>query len=107
LDVDTRTQTITRCFASAYDTIVVPEPVYLLPNVLTPNGDSRNDVLVFTVPGDDLSLTIFNRFGVQIKTWAKYDNTFTGEGLPPGLYYYLAKNNTNSDVKKSWLEIVK
>lgn len=107
LDVDTRTKSSLRCFASTYDTIVVPEPVYYYPNTFTPNGDSQNDKLVFKVPGDNISLTIFNRYGVAIKDWTRYDNSFDGTGLPAGLYYYLVKDNTKGDVRKSWLEIVK
>ena len=77
-------------------------------NIITPNGDGKNDVLVFDnitlYPGN--SLTIYNRWGREVYNTTNYRNTWGGEGLSGGTYYYLLKlpNGTST---KSWFEIVK
>ncbi len=64
------------------------------PNVFTPNGDGLNDA--FRIPGlprqsctdEFLSIEIFNRWGVRVFTSTSNDFAWTGEGYPPGVYYY-------------------
>lgn len=107
LDVDTRTKSSLRCFATAYDTLVVPEITAFAPNVLTANNDGQNDELKIVTPSGDVALTIYNRYGVPIKTWSKYDNSFKAEDLPSGTYYYFMKDNVSNEVKRSWLQILK
>ena len=73
-------------------------PLYILPNVITPNGDDWND---FFLPKDyrfvdSLSITIFNRWGQQVYSgneveinWDGVDQN-TGKPLSPGAYFYVA-----------------
>lgn len=65
-----------------------------LPNVITPNGDGKNDVLKF--PGLNAypqnSLVVFNRWGNEV--WhsnGAYQENWSGEGLNEGTYYYMLK----------------
>lgn len=55
---------------------------YTALDILTPNGDSFNDVFVINcveeVSGD---LTVFDRWGRQVYTQINYDNTWNGEDL--------------------------
>ncbi len=86
------------CVATAFDTInvYVPDNV-VLPNVITPNGDGKNDQWVLN-PKIDLvgsHLVIFNRWGeVVYETW-NYANDWggtyksTGQKVPDGTYYYV------------------
>lgn len=75
-----------------------PEGVVQAMNVMTPNGDDRNDVLYF--PNIDKfgqnSLKVFNRWGNIVYQKVNYqrdedrfDGTYQGEPLPAGTYYYL------------------
>jgi gliding motility-associated-like protein len=75
-----------------------PNGVIRAMNVITPNGDNRNDVLYF--PNIDKfgqnSLKVFNRWGNIVYQKVNYqrdedrfDGTYQGEPLPPGTYYYL------------------
>lgn len=65
-----------------------------IPNVITPNGDGKNDALI--IEGTDLYkeniLAIFNRWGNQVyRSAGGYNNTWSGEGLSEGTYYYVLK----------------
>lgn len=77
-------------------------------NIITPNNDGKNDVLVFDnislYPGN--SLTIFNRWGREVYNTTNYQNNWGGTDLSAGTYYYLLKL-PNGSTQKSWFEIVK
>ena len=86
------------CSATAYDTINVriPDNV-LLPNVITPNGDGKNDVWALN-PKINLigsHLVIFNRWGEVVYETDNYNNDWggtyksTGHKVPDGTYYYV------------------
>ena len=62
------------------------------PQGISPNGDGKNDRLVFKglylrkIPNH---LSIYNRWGTLVYEMESYDNTFTGTSLPDGTYYYI------------------
>ena len=62
------------------------------PQGISPNGDGKNDRLVFKglflrkIPNH---LSIFNRWGTLVFEMESYDNSFTGTVLPDGTYYYV------------------
>lgn len=86
-----------------------------IPNIITPNGDNINDVLIITEApaesndnGDRLksafsdgnfkplntyykktSLLIFNRQGRKVYESSNYNNDWGGEGLKDGVYFYV------------------
>ena len=79
------------------------DTVLFLPGVFTPNGDGKNDKLVF--PGiesyEQTTLTLFNRNGEIVFQKSPYDNSFDGTSsrtvflnnnrdnyLPTGTYFY-------------------
>ncbi|MCF8243853.1 MAG: gliding motility-associated C-terminal domain-containing protein [Saprospiraceae bacterium] len=76
-----------------------------VPNVITPNGDGRNDN--FRVPClestyKNNNVRIFNRWGDQIFEQDGYandwDGRYKGNLLPPGTYFYLIQlDKENSD----------
>ncbi|MES2277022.1 MAG: gliding motility-associated C-terminal domain-containing protein [Bacteroidota bacterium] len=69
---------------------VVPKSLDI-PTVFTPNGDGKNDT--FTIPGitsfPGSQLYIVNRLGNEVYRSDSYKNTWTGEGLSEGTYYYV------------------
>ena len=78
-------------------------------NIITPNGDGKNDVLVIDniqlYPGN--SLTIFNRWGRQVYATTNYQNNWGQEAsLAAGNYFYLLKL-PNGTSQKNWFEVVK
>lgn len=75
-----------------------PEDAITAVNMITPNGDEKNDVLYFpniSKFGQN-SLKVFNRWGNVVYQKVNYqsdderfDGTYNGLPLPPGTYYYL------------------
>lgn len=80
---------------------VVSEPTQIRTyNLLTPNGDGKNDILVFDGLGKftENSLRIFNRWGNLVYDKVNYqddderfDGTYNGKPLPAGTYFYILK----------------
>jgi len=79
-------------------------------NVITPNGDRLNDVLVVDniglYPGN--TLRIFNRWGREVYNATNYQNDWGREpGLAPGVYYYLLTLPGPGTTMKGWVEVMK
>ncbi len=67
-----------------------------IPNSFTPNGDGFNDSFRPTLKGiQDLSFTIFNRWGNQVFTYTDpqgvWDGFVNGNPSPDGVYFYVMK----------------
>jgi len=71
--------------------IVVAPSNLNIPNIITPNGDGKNDA--FEVPGllfyPSSELLIFNRWGNEVYRSESYANSWNGSGLAGGTYYYI------------------
>jgi gliding motility-associated-like protein len=79
-----------------------------LPNIITPNGDGRNDT--FVLQGLDASswrCRIFNRWGQQVYNAEAYANDWGAPTQPGGVYFYQLTNNRTGRVIKGWLEVVR
>ncbi len=82
-----------------------------IPNTITPNGDGRNDN--FRIPGiskyPGSHLTVYNRWGNLVYQNKNYDNTWDGNGLREGVYYYILELNTPQGfrVLKGWIELLR
>jgi len=75
-----------------------------VPNVITPNGDGKNDVL--KIEGIELykenSLSIFNRWGNEVyRSPGGYQHNWDGRGLNEGTYYYVLKLVSKEGVSSS------
>ncbi len=64
-----------------------------IPNVITPNGDGKNDQ--FVVEGlsrySENEITIINRWGNHVFEQKNYQQNWDGRGLNDGTYFYLLK----------------
>ena len=83
---------------------------FTLPNIITPNNDGKNDAFLFLGIEPNTSLKIYNRWGVLVKEYGSYDNSFKGEGLADGTYYYIIQEPSSLPEPKSykgWFEIVR
>lgn len=85
-----------------------------IPNVITPDGDGRNDA--FRIQGLDAypesKMLIFNRWGNEVwhSNGARYQHNWTGEGLNEGTYYYLltVKDSTGTwQTFKGWVTLLR
>ena len=79
-----------------------------VPNVFSPNGDSKNDVFK-AVPGTSCSLSqfslkVFDRFGAMVfessSTDEGWDGSFKGQNAPSATYLYVVQYELNEDTKK-------
>ena len=78
-------------------------------NVITPNNDGLNDVLVIDniglYPGNEF--TVFNRWGREVYRTTNYQNTWGGDAnTAAGNYYFLLKTADGLS-RKGWFEVVK
>jgi gliding motility-associated-like protein len=85
---------------TAFLTILVEEPDFLIPNAITPNEDGLNDVLFFDFLHNrpdrypDNEIIIFNRWGDIVFRAKPYLNNWggtnqSGKLLPQGTYYFI------------------
>jgi gliding motility-associated-like protein len=74
---------------------IIPMPLLKANNIITPNGDGKNDFLVFDGVADypENELKIFDRASRILYTKKAYDNSFdarvNGVTLTEGCYYYI------------------
>ena len=73
---------------------------FYIPNVFTPNGDSKNQIFKVTIPNlKEIQVDIYNRWGVMVYSWNSPEGgwdgkTQGGSESPSGTYYYLIKATT-------------
>lgn len=78
------------------------EPPLEVPNVITPNGDGRNDRLDLGRTG--LKLEVYNRWGKSVLLTENYPNDW-GPGVPNGTYYYLLTAPSGAKCK-GWIQVM-
>lgn len=81
---------------------VTADPAFILSNVITPNGDGKNDF--FIVPVAQSSLEVYNRWGKMVYKSADYKSDW-GKGIANGTYYYVV-DTPNGNHCKGWLEVL-
>ncbi|CAG5068411.1 hypothetical protein DYBT9623_01142 [Dyadobacter sp. CECT 9623] len=81
---------------------VVASPPFTLTNVITPNGDGKNDF--FIVPVSPSSLEVFNRWGKSVYKAADYKNDW-GKGIANGTYFYVVDTPQGNHCK-GWVEVL-
>lgn len=92
--------------ASGCPKVVVP--VVLIPTIITPNNDFKNDFFVLEgLVAADWELAVYNRWGGPVFQQARYDNRWSGSGQPAGTYYYLLRHTVSQKQLRGWVEIVK
>lgn len=90
---------------------VVEKPI--IPNTFTPNGDSVNDLWVIRYLDSypDVTVNIFNRFGVKVYSSIGYiqpwNGILNGEGLPVGTYYYVIDPKMSIPLFSGWVTILR
>lgn len=93
---------------------VVPGEGCKVPNIITPNGDGYNDLLVMDCLRPDGSkvesnIMIFNEWGDKVYEAAPYLNdwggTYKGQPLPDGAYYYIFRENPSKTPLKGYIMI--
>jgi len=72
-------------------------------NVITPNGDGKNDVLIIDGLNSNLvtELRVINNWGQKVYESKNYKNDWggrdnSGDPLPAGNYFYILRTGTNT-----------
>jgi gliding motility-associated-like protein len=88
--------------ASSQMHLTVNECILQFSNVITPNGDGKNDKFVIKglehYPGS--ALYIIDRNGKTVYESLNYQNNWTGKNLPAGTYFYLLRVNDGKNTEK-------
>jgi gliding motility-associated-like protein len=92
---------INGCTDTASVTIIVTdEPVVIIPNVISPNGDGDNDIFTIWHQGvRSMTGTIYNRWGKEVYQWTGLTNNefWDGGDNSEGTYYYILDVEGNDD----------
>jgi gliding motility-associated-like protein len=91
---------------NATDTLKIVIPAVNIPNLITPNGDQLNDKYVIEGMTNNWIFDVYNRWGDLIYTREPYDQSWGGEGLSEGVYYYLITDPAGNKCK-GWVHIIK
>ncbi|SNS79326.1 conserved repeat domain-containing protein/gliding motility-associated C-terminal domain-containing protein, partial [Belliella buryatensis] len=85
---------------------------FFIPNVITPNGDNRNDS--FEIKGlskfASNEIVIFNRYGDHVFERTNYQNDWTADNLPAGTYFYVLVGTDatgRAHEFKGWIQVIK
>ncbi|NIJ53263.1 DUF7948 domain-containing protein [Dyadobacter arcticus] len=81
---------------------IIASPPFTLTNVITPNGDGKNDF--FVVPVSPSSLEMFNRWGKSIFKTTDYKNDW-GKEISNGTYFYVVDTPQGNHCK-GWVEVL-
>jgi gliding motility-associated-like protein len=84
---------------------IIPDGAIYIPNAFTPNDDGNNDDFKAVGLGvSEFRMTIFDRWGKEIKTMnalaETWDGTSKGQDAPEGTYTYLVYYRLNSGAEK-------
>lgn len=102
------------CTSTQQITVVVTDDYQLKPiNILTPNGDGKNDK--FTIENIDYypnnTLKVFDRSGRIVYTKQGYNNewdgSFNGSPLASDTYYYIVEFGTNISPIKGYITLIR
>ena len=79
----------------------------IVPNVISPNGDGKNDLFFIEgIEDSNNTVRIFNRWGQVVYEVNNYKNTWGGVGLPDGTYFYEVKLAEEADAHTGSLTIL-
>lgn len=93
--------------AGCFDTARVQIKVLYIPNLITPNGDGKNDEWIITNTEGLYDVSIFNRWGDRVYREESYTNDWTAENLSDGTYYYEIKEKEEKGERyKGWVQVI-
>jgi gliding motility-associated-like protein len=72
------------------DTLWIKDLETMVPNLVTGNGDGKNDLLNIEALSfyPENELVIFNRWGKEVFSASPYQNNWPSADVQPGTYFY-------------------
>jgi len=81
------------CVTSVTTDVHVQGTISEVPNVFTPNGDSRNQTFTFEgLQNSEWDFSVSDRWGKQVYDERSYKGKWDGGDLPAGVYYFVLRN---------------
>lgn len=78
-----------------------------IPNLITPNGDDKNDsFFIGCTESLNWKLEISNRWGDIVYLSSHYNNEWKAEGLSDGVYYFHLSSEILNVSYKGWVEVL-
>ena len=78
-----------------------------VPNIFTPNNDGFNEMfdLSSITLDEEWNLIVYNRWGRLVYSMLAYDNSWNGDELADGSYFYHIEKAGDSIAHKGWVQI--
>lgn len=78
------------------------------PNIITPNGDGKNEAFVISgISNGVWSLTVSNRHGKEVYKNNDYKNDYIPEELSDGIYYFILSEGDQCNTFAGWIQVVR
>ena len=88
------------CFIDSANILITVIPVdKYLPNLITPNGDGKNDRLYITNYPKKYDINIYNRWNDLVYSKVNYTDQWDGGDNTDGIYYYILKGFIKRKIK--------
>jgi gliding motility-associated-like protein len=95
------------CIGKESITTEVNDDCYFAPNLLTVNGDLKNDHLLIKGIANKSTLTIYDRWGTLVYENTNYYDQWQAENIPSGVYYYSLDSPSSGRSRKGWIQVIK
>ncbi len=85
-----------------------PQDSIFVANVITPNDDDKNDVLMVNGNIENYSLKVINRYGGEV-FFSDSNQPWDGKGVSPGVYFWLVNYEDcfgNMASIKGWVQVI-
>lgn len=90
------------------DTLSFPIMAFFIPNLITPNGDNKNDSWEVSARPDLFEAKIYNRWGELIFSKDGYTNDWDLTSVNDGVYFYYLNDKTGTgNSYKGWVQVVR
>ncbi|MGI8893019.1 MAG: gliding motility-associated C-terminal domain-containing protein, partial [Bacteroidia bacterium] len=83
------------------------ESEIIVPNVITPNKDNKNEYFFIKNLPANSSLTIFNRWGNEVYKTEDYNNDWPVSDVRAGVYFYVLIVHGEEEVRRGTVTVVK
>jgi gliding motility-associated-like protein len=77
----------------------------IIPNIITPNGDSKNEYFVIENLASQSNLLIKNRWGQEVFQSQDYQNNWPQNNINDGIFYYELIHQPCYE--RGWIQVVR
>jgi gliding motility-associated-like protein len=93
--------------STSIDIVVEVIDDVFIPNTFTPNGDGKNDVFEIDIRLVGARMLVVNRWGNKVYESFDYQNSWNGDDLMDGSYFFLVKHPCLGQDYKGWVKIIR